>query len=204
MFDKIKNNKILRITGNILYTLLVILVLLILIVVILQRASNNTLSLGGFRIFNIVTKSMVPKYEVGDILVSKSIEPKDIKVGDDVVYQGKEGSFAGKIVTHQVVNIEEENGSYKFHTKGLANTEEDPLVSQEQIAGKVVYKIKTISFISKIINNLYSFYFVIFIPMALLIFIEIRRTIISFRKPKEKDLNKDEEEKKEKDEKSEK
>lgn len=202
MFDKIKNNKGLKILGNILYVLLVILVLLILIVVLLQRVSNNSLSLGGFRIFNIVTKSMVPKYDVGDILISKTIEPKDLKVGDDVVYQGKEGSFAGKIVTHQIINIKEENGSYKFHTKGLANTEEDPLVSQEQLIGKVLYKIKTISFISKIINNLYSFYFVIFIPIVLLIFIEIRRTILSFRKSKEEDLNKDEE-KKEKDEDSE-
>lgn len=203
MFNKIKENKGLKIVGNILYALLVILVLLILVVVILQRVSNNTISLGGFRIFNIITESMVPKYEVGDILVAKEIAPGEIKVGDDVVYQGKEGSFAGKTVTHQVIEIEEENGNYKFHTKGIANDEEDPLVGQEQISGKIVYKIKTISYISKVINNLYSFYFIIFIPIAILIFIEIRRTIMSLKKDKKEVVDKEDEEKKEKDEKSE-
>ncbi len=178
MFKKIKNNKILNLIGNILYTLLVLLVVLILITVVLQRASNNNLSLGGYRIFNIVTGSMQPKYEVGDVLVSKTISPSEIKKEDDITYLGKEGDFAGKIVTHQVIDIENENGNYKFHTKGLANTEEDPIVGQDQVVGKIIYKVKTLSVISKIIQNLYSLYFVIFIPVALLIFIEIRRIII--------------------------
>lgn len=204
MFKKLKENKILRGISNVLYALLVILVVLILLTVILQRVSNNTLSLGGFRIFNIVTGSMIPKYEVGDVLISKAINPSEIKVGDDIVYQGKEGTFAGKIVTHQVIDIESENGIYKFHTKGLANDEEDPIVSQEQVSGKIIYKVKSLSYISRLISNLYSFYFIIFIPMAILIFIEIRRTVMDIRKSKEeKETIKEEEEKKENDEKSE-
>lgn len=190
-----KENKILRLIGNILYTLLVLITVLILITVILQRTSNNNLSLGGFRIFNIATGSMLPKYEVGDVLISKTVLPSEIKKEDDVTYLGKEGTFAGKVVTHQVIDIEEENGNYKFHTKGLANTEEDPVINQDQVIGKVVYKVQTLSYISKLIKNLYSFYFVIFIPLALIIFIEIRRTvkdIISNKKeeqeePKEND-----------------
>lgn len=190
-----KENKILRLIGNILYTLLVLITVLILITVILQRTSNNNLSLGGFRIFNIATGSMLPKYEVGDVLISKTVLPSEIKKEDDVTYLGKEGTFAGKVVTHQVIDIEEENGNYKFHTKGLANTEEDPVINQDQVIGKVVYKVQTLSYISKLIKNLYSFYFVIFIPLALIIFIEIRKTvkdIISNKKeeqeePKEND-----------------
>jgi signal peptidase len=189
MFKKIKNNKILNLIGNILYTLLVLLVVLILITVVLQRASNNNLSLGGYRIFNIVTGSMFPKYEVGDVLVSKTISPSEIKKEDDITYLGKEGDFAGKIVTHQVIDIENENGNYKFHTKGLANTEEDPIVGQDQVVGKIIYKVKTLSVISKIIQNLYSLYFVIFIPVALLVFIEIRRIIIDLIEDKKSKQN---------------
>lgn len=190
MFAKIRNNKVLKLIGNILYTLLVVLVVLILITVILQRTSNNNLSLGGFRIFNIATGSMLPKYEVGDVLISKTVLPSEIKKEDDITYLGKEGTFAGKVVTHQVVDIEEENGNYKFHTKGLANTEEDPVVNQDQVIGKVVYKVQTLSYISKIIKNLYSFYFVIFIPIGLILFIEIRRTykdIISNKKERQEE-----------------
>lgn len=182
---KLKENKILNIIYNIGYTLLTILVVAILMVVILQRVSNNTFSLGGFKIFNILTGSMLPKYEVGDILISKDIAPSEIQIGDDIVYLGNSGTFAGKTVTHQVISIEDENGTYKFHTKGIANTEEDPLVSEEQVRGKIVYKIRTLSYISKLINNLYSFYFVIFIPIAILIFLEIKRLVIDVRETKE-------------------
>ena len=182
---KLKENKILNIIYNMGYTLLTILVVAILMVVILQRVSNNTFSLGGFKIFNILTGSMLPKYEVGDILISKDIAPSEIQIGDDIVYLGNSGTFAGKTVTHQVIGIEDENGTYKFHTKGIANTEEDPLVSEEQVRGKIVYKIRTLSYISKLINNLYSFYFVIFIPIAILIFLEIKRLVIDVRETKE-------------------
>ncbi len=55
---------------------------------------------------------------------------------------------------------------------------------------KVVYKVQTLSYISKLIKNLYSFYFIIFIPVGLILFIEIRRTykdIISNKKEKQEE-----------------
>ena len=79
MLNKIRNNKALKIIGNILYYLLVIFIVLILLVVILQRVTKNNASIGGIRIFNIVTESMVPEYKVGDILISKSTPLDKIK-----------------------------------------------------------------------------------------------------------------------------
>ena len=59
---KIKENKILKTIGNILYTLLFILVVLMLLVVVMQRATNNTIAVGGFRMFSVATGSMIPVY----------------------------------------------------------------------------------------------------------------------------------------------
>lgn len=174
MSKKIGDNKALKIIGNILYYMLVVLVLLILLVVLLQRFTQNNASIGGIRIFNIVTESMVPEYKVGDILISKSIDPSKIEIGDDVVYMGEVGSFQGKIITHRVIDIEKDGDNYKFHTKGIANEYEDPaVVSEDQIYGTIIYKTHILSFISKIINNLYGFYFLIFIPLAVLIIVKI-------------------------------
>lgn len=174
MAKKIGNNKALKIIGNILYYILVVIVLLILLVVLLQRFTHNNASIGGIRIFNIVTESMVPEYQVGDILISKSIDPSKIEIGDDVVYRGEVGSFQGKIITHRVIDIEKDGDSYKFHTKGIANEYEDPaVVFEDQIYGTIIYKTYILSFIGKIINNLYGFYFLIFIPLAVLIIVTI-------------------------------
>ena len=177
---KIKENKALQIIGKILYILVFIIVILMLIIVILQRTTNNTVSLGGFRIFTVATGSMVPEYEVGDILISKETDPSEIKVDDDIVYKGEKGNFKDKVVTHRVISIEkQEDGNYKIITKGIANSEQDPEITQEQVLGKVVYKVKSLSFISKLISNIYIFYFFIFIPIALIIFKQIKNIIAS-------------------------
>lgn len=189
MLNKIKNNKALKIIGNIIYYILLALVILILAVVILQRVSKNNASIGGIRIFNIVSESMFPEYQIGDVLISKKIEPSKIKVGDDLVYLGTEQGFAGRVVTHRVVDIEESDGKYRFHTKGLANEVEDPVVQENQIYGIVIYKTYILSFITKIINNIYGFYFLIFIPLTILIIVKF----VKIRNEKEKDDSKENE-----------
>ena len=72
-----------------------------------------------------------------------------------------------------LIDIENKDGKLYFHTKGINNDLEDPLVSESQIMGKVIYKSIILSFISKIVNNSYGFYFVIFIPFAILVAMEI-------------------------------
>lgn len=170
MLKKITENPVLKLINNIVYVILFLIIASVLFVVILQRASNNAIALGGVRVFNIISESMIPKYNIGDVLVVKSIEPQNIKVGDDIAYIGQESTFNQKIVTHQVIKIDYENGEYIFHTKGIANILEDPLVHQNQVFGKVVYKIWILSLISKILSNVYVVFFGIFVPIVILIF----------------------------------
>lgn len=188
---KIKENKALKVIGNIIYTLLFIIVILMLVVVILQRVSDNSISFGGYRLFTVATGSMEPEYQVGDVLISQEIDPNEIQVGDDIVYRGNTGSFKDKIVTHQVVSIREENGEKKITTKGIANVEEDPEIDGSQVYGKVIYKVKTLSFIGQIIKNIYVFYFIIFVPIAIIIFRQVR--IILKKDDDEEEENKDNE-----------
>ena len=131
------------------------------------------MAVAGFRIFTVVTESMKPEYVVGDAIFTKTIEPSEIKIGDDITYLGMAESFKDKIVTHRVINIEKaEDGTYIFETKGIANPKADPKINESQIFGKVIYKIKSISYINSIIGNLYGMYFAIFIPFGLIMFIE--------------------------------
>lgn len=184
---KIKENKILKTIGNVLYTLLFILVVLMLLVVVMQRATNNTIAVGGFRMFSVATGSMIPVYEVGDVLISKEIDGEDIKVGDDLIYQGKKGSFAGKIVTHRVISIEKkEDGNYKIITQGVANNASDPEIDQTQVYGKVICNVKILGLIGKLVRNVYTFYFILLIPVAVLIVKNVRN-IMNFDKEEECD-----------------
>ena len=190
MFEKlkkIKENKVVKFIGNVLYTLMFILVALLLVVVIMQRVTNNNITIGGIRIFSVATGSMVPVYEVGDILISKEVEPEKIKVGDDLVYVGKEGSFKNKVVTHRVNSVEkQEDGNYKIITQGIANNAEDPEIDQTQVLGGVLCKLHILSFLGKLVRNVYMFYFLIFVPVGILVYRNIKN-LASIGKEDEED-----------------
>ena len=193
--QKLKNNKILKIVANIIYIIIFIIVLFILMIAILQRTTNNEITLFGYRIFVVATGSMTPKYEVGDVLVSKEVDPATIQVGDDIVYEGKEGNFKDKIVTHQVIMIEKENDNYRIQTKGIANTKEDPEITQNEVIGKVIYKMGVLSLLQRAMSNNYVFYFVVFVPIVLITFRQVLKSRFDDDDDNEDDDNEDGEEK---------
>ena len=181
--------KVIRNTWAVIRTILTVILVVLLVVVVTQRVSNNKMAVAGFRIFTVVTESMKPEYVVGDAIVTKTIEPSEIKVGDDITYLGMAESFKDKIVTHRVINIEKgEDGLYIFETKGIANLKADPKINESQVFGKVIYKIKSISYINSIIGNLYGMYFAIFIPFGLILFIEY----ILYKRDKDEELEDEE------------
>lgn len=177
-----KENKGLKIVKSVLNFVIALLVILFVIVVVLQRFSNNKLSFFNFRMFTVVSGSMKPTYDIGDVLISKETDASKIKVGDTISYLGRAGSFRDKVITHKVVGIEkDENGKYVFRTKGTANLVEDPLVYQDQLYGVVVYKVKLLSLIYKIVSTKYGMLIFVIIPL----FYVIGSEILSFMLEKE-------------------
>ena len=170
--EKIENNIIFRIIKWILYIVLV----LILIIIIVQKVSNNNISIGGFRMFMIVSESMKGEYDIGDILISKSVPANEINVGDNITYLGEKDSLKGLIITHKVVEKDERDNEVFFTTKGNANLVKDPEISYSQVYGKVVYKFVLLSMLAKLMNNQLA-YFIIFIIVAMIISIEVMSTM---------------------------
>ena len=179
---KPKSNKkgIIKIILKILYQILVILCLIVAAVIIMQKVTANNKSIAGYRMFRVITGSMEPEYDVGEVVISKEIDPKKIKVGDDIVYLGKYGDYNGKIIMHSGVGIDTDaNGNLNFHAKGLhSSSVEDPQVKTDQIYGVVKYQSDILTILYKLATNIYSV-FVIIIVLSLNVF-------ISFRSPRKK------------------
>lgn len=121
----------------------------------------------GYRIFRVQTGSMIPKYQIGDVILVKEVNPKNIKVNDDITYNGKEGNVKGILITHRVINIEEIDGNLAFHTQGIANNLEDPIVYESQVNGVVQTKMYILTLICRMLNNKYVFYFCGIVPLSI-------------------------------------
>ena len=166
LWNKINDSIFVKIFKGLLY----LVVVLLLIVIIVQKVSNNTISVGGFRVFMVVSESMKDEYNIGDILISKQAPAEDINVGDNVTYYGEK--LNGLIITHKVVAKEERNGTVYYTTKGIANSSADPEITYDLIYGKVIYKTFLLSALAKLMNNQLSYY-LLFVTVALIISIDI-------------------------------
>ena len=169
--------KVAKIVLKILYQILVIICLIVAAVIILQKVTASNKSIAGYRIFRVITGSMEPEYDIGQVVISKEVDPNSIKVGDDIVYLGTYGEYSGKIIMHSVVGIEKDaNGNLNFHAKGLhSSSVEDPQIKESQIYGVVKFKSKILTVLYKLATNIYSL-FVIVLVLALNVFIAFRKS----------------------------
>ena len=172
-----KKNKTVRKTFKILWDIIVklvtLLIVLISLIIIVQKVTNNKESFFGYRIFRVQTGSMIPKYQIGDVILVKKQDVDKIKVGDDVTYLGESSSVKGILITHRVIDIQEVDGKKEFHTQGIANNLEDPVVHGNQINGVVQFKMPILTLLCKLLNNKYIFYFGAVLPLTLYIFFRV-------------------------------
>ncbi|MDD2504884.1 MAG: signal peptidase I [Bacilli bacterium] len=185
----IKDNKFINILCKIVKGIIIIIILAFIVTIYLQRLSKNEFSFFNYRMFTVVTDSMEPRYNVGDVLFAKEKPASEIKAGDDISYKGLVGDVKDKIITHEVVSVmQDESGKYHFNAKGLKNIVQDPVVHENQLYGVIVSKSLTLSFIYKIINTNIGFFCFIILPIVGIISYELISTMLN-REEKRRNQN---------------
>lgn len=191
-----KGKKILKLLLNIIRVMIYIAIALFILVVCMQRFSNNKISFFNYRMFTVVSQSMTPKYDIGDVLISKQVDPSKVKEGDVVSYLGGIGDFDGKVITHRVVNVEKrDDGKYYYRTKGDANIVEDPIVSEDQLYGVVIYKSSILSLVYRIVGTKVGFFLFIIIPIMFIIGSEMVTSLLEKEEERRQQLKESKEEK---------
>lgn len=178
---KLLENKTFQIIYTIIKIFVVAMLSIYLLFVIVQRFTNNS-SILGYRVFTIATGSMEPVYNINDVILVKDTDPSTLKKGDDIAYLGNRDAVKGLIVTHRIIRIETfSDGKVHYTLKGVNNKYEDSSITEDQILGKVVGKLPVVNFINHVVKNIYGFFFLVFCPLVLVIFLEIADTIIDMK-----------------------
>ena len=90
----------------------------------------------------IATGSMEKEICVGDVAIIKKCNSNDVNVGDIIEYQ-----MEGYTVVHRIIEKRQNNGRFSFITKGdNNNTPDRDEVKEDQLIGKVIFKIKYIGY----------------------------------------------------------
>ena len=153
----------------------IILEVVLMCFVMIFKMSGKNPSILGYQFYVIVSPSMEPELSVGDVILSKKYNGQMIETGDIITFLGREGSLEGKVVTHQVIDVEEINGELSITTKGLANNIEDPCITQNDVLSVMKYKTVVFGFIYRLMSSTPGFIFLILLPLLILIASEIYR-----------------------------
>jgi signal peptidase len=99
----------------------------------------------GDRSFTVLSGSMSPAVETGDVVVTESLSPLSARVGDIVTFQDPEGG--GKLLSHRVQSVVAAGDSVAFVTRGDANTSTERWnVAADGQIGRVVYRLPKLGY----------------------------------------------------------
>jgi signal peptidase len=103
----------------------------------------------GYQVYNVISGSMAPSYQVGDLLYVKSVAPEDVDIGDPITFVMNEDLV---VATHRVVDIDEENRL--FITKGDANKDVDAApVHFNNLIGVPQFRLPFLGYISNFVQH---------------------------------------------------
>lgn len=135
--QNLKQNKVLTIIGIVLCVILLPILIVNITLIIKGFTSDEVPSLGNNIPLIVLTESMEPEINGGDLIVIKKAKPSDIEKDDVIAFIDPMGNGTS-IVTHRVLDvIENEDGTISWQTKGDNNpTEDKVLVPEANLVGE--------------------------------------------------------------------
>ena len=120
-------HKVLTIIGTVLCVILIPILVINCILIVKSFTSEDVPNVAGTLPLIVLTDSMYPVIESGDLIICHTEEPENIQVGDVIAFFDPAGN-GSSIVTHRVVEVTEQDGKIAWRTKGDNNNTEDRLL----------------------------------------------------------------------------
>ena len=161
---------------NIVSTVVVLLVFVFLVAfigfVMYQKTHGGEVTLFGYYMFDVVSDSMEPTIDVGEVIIAKKVEDADaLQAGDVITFTAPSGQFKGRNITHRIIEVKKnDDGKVEyFKTKG-DNPEvgvDDWQLEPSAVKAKFVRVSPFISGFRRFISKWYGYVVLIVIPLVL-------------------------------------
>ncbi len=163
-------HKILMVIGTILTVILVpMLIVNCTLIVKSFTNSDEVPSFGGYLPLIVLTDSMYPDIQSGDLIICHTEDAEDIEVGDVIAFFDPAGSGTS-VVTHKVIEIVTEDGELYFRTQGIANNTADAsLVPAENLVGVYMTRIAGAGNVAMFFQTTTGLIVCVVIPILLLV-----------------------------------
>lgn len=173
-------NRISKIISTAIFVLLMIIIALILIYVIRVKTLTQQNRLGEIKVnfYTILTQSMYPTIEAGDIVITYKNEDKIYNEGDIITFVSTSSATNGITITHKVIEVSMLNGEYYYRTKGDNNsTADSALVKDSNVIGRVVFRIPKAGYLQQFLVTRTGWIVLIVLPSLGIIIYDILKVL---------------------------
>lgn len=122
-------------------------------IVVLLAIALVGVRLIGLQPYVVLSGSMEPTYHVGSLIYVKTVDYKELEVGDPITYMINQDT----VVTHRIIEVladEKDPDTIRYFTQGDANSVADGTsVHYKNIIGKPVFSIPYLGYVSNYIQN---------------------------------------------------
>lgn len=169
-------HKILTIIGIVLCIILVPILLINLTLIAKSYINKDEVpSIGGTFPLIVLTDSMYPEIESGDLIVCNTAKAEEIKVNDVISFFDPAGNGTS-IVTHRVVELVEKDGETLFRTRGdNNNTNDKELVAADDLVGVYKFRIAGAGHVAMFMQSTAGLIVCVVLPIVLLVAYDIIR-----------------------------
>lgn len=101
----------------------------------------------------IISGSMRPTIDVGDIAIVGKVNPEILKIGDIIQFKTSERPIP---TLHRIIEVKMEEKESIFITQGDANNAPDDPVKPEQVVGKVIFTVPKAGWATITVRELFS------------------------------------------------
>lgn len=166
--------KVAKVIGNIITAFIILIIVMSLYSMLQYRKNPNKVpSVFGITSMSVLTGSMRPYLQPGDMIVDRVVKPEEIMAGDIITY--KVGS---SIVTHRVVEVLEDSGKLLFVTRGdVNNTDDGKPITEDQLIGKLIFKIPYGGYVARFIRSPIGLLLIIVIPVSFMLIGELKNML---------------------------
>lgn len=155
--------------------------------------NNKVPFLFGFASVELVSGSMSPKYEAGDILLIKKISADKIEIGDVITFISSDPKIKGSMNTHRVVGITLDKEQLCFITKGDANPENDEYpVYESDLVGRVVMKNTVFSKLFSMLRSQWGYFAIIMLPLLAVLAFSVHQFAVAIKNNLQEETHKGE------------
>lgn len=121
-------HKVLTVIGAIMCVILIPILVMNVTLIIKSFVNKDAVpSVGGYLPLIVLTDSMYPEIESGDLIICHTLDAEEVQVGDVIAFFDPAGNGTS-IVTHRVTEVVTEDGQIQWRTKGDANNVEDQML----------------------------------------------------------------------------